>query len=65
MRRSLPYHVDRSKLFVSGSVGGSSPQLDAERVARAIEFTRFPASPDGRWECKRKTGRVGWSKPPT
>jgi hypothetical protein len=35
------YHVDRSKLFVLNRI----PQmegLDAERIARAIEFTRFP-----------------------
>jgi hypothetical protein len=37
-----PYHVDRSKLFVMERLG-RSPTLDAERVVRAIEFTRFPA----------------------
>ncbi len=37
-----PYHVDRAKLFVLERLGGS-PTLDAERVAHAIEFTRFPA----------------------
>jgi hypothetical protein len=37
-----PYHVDRSKLFVMERLG-ESPTLEAERVARAIEFTRFPA----------------------
>ncbi len=37
-----PYHVERSKLFVRERLG-ASPTLDAERVARAIEFTRFPA----------------------
>jgi hypothetical protein len=36
-----PYHVDRSKLFVFERLG-KSPTLDAERVARAIEATRFP-----------------------
>jgi hypothetical protein len=36
-----PYHVDRSKLFVMERLG-HSPTLDAERVARAVEFTRFP-----------------------
>ena len=36
-----PHHVDRSKLFVMERLSGS-PLLDAERVARAIEFTRFP-----------------------
>jgi hypothetical protein len=36
-----PYHVDRSKLFVMDRLAGS-PLLDAERVARVVEFTRFP-----------------------
>ena len=35
-----PYHVDRSKLFVRDRV----TSLDAERIARAIEFSRFPVS---------------------
>jgi len=35
------YHVDRSKIFVMERLG-PSPTLDAERVARAVEFTRFP-----------------------
>jgi hypothetical protein len=41
----LPYHVDRSKLFVLERFA-TSELLDAERIARAIEFTRFP-SPAG------------------
>ncbi len=43
----LPYHVDRAKLFVLDRVA-ESKLLDAERIARAIEFTRFPspAGPD-------------------
>jgi hypothetical protein len=41
-----PYHVDRSKLFAHERLG-HSPTIDAERVARAIEFTRFPACHDG------------------
>jgi hypothetical protein len=41
----LPYHVDRSKLFVMEHIV-SSDVLDAARIARAIEFTRFPASAD-------------------
>jgi hypothetical protein len=36
-----PYHVERSKLFVMERLR-HSPTLDAERVARAVEFTRFP-----------------------
>ena len=39
----LPYHVDRSKLFVMDRMG-TIDLLDASRVARAIEFTRFPSS---------------------
>ena len=38
----LQYHVDRSKLFVMDRLSGSE-YLDAGRIARAIEFTRFPA----------------------
>ncbi len=37
----LPYHVDRSKLFVTGRLG-QAELLSATRVTQAIEFTRFP-----------------------
>ncbi len=37
----LPYHVDRSKLFVMDRLS-KIKSLDASRVANAIEFTRFP-----------------------
>ena len=37
-----PYHVERSILFVHERLG-KSPSVDAARVVRAIEFTRFPA----------------------
>jgi len=37
----LPYHVDRSKLFVLDRLA-TIDQLDAKRVAKAIEYTRFP-----------------------
>jgi hypothetical protein len=37
----MPYHVDRSKLYVMHRIGGSK-RLDAQRICRAIEFTRFP-----------------------
>ena len=40
-----PYHVDRSKMFAMERLG-KSPLVNAERVARAIELTRFPASID-------------------
>jgi hypothetical protein len=38
-----PYHVDRSKLFAMERLATIEP-LDAARIARAIEFTRFPAA---------------------
>jgi hypothetical protein len=41
----LPYHVDRSKLFVMERIG-KVEVLDAVRIANAIEFTRFPIAPD-------------------
>lgn len=40
-----PYHVDRSKMFVFERLG-KSPTIDAERVATAIESTRFPPRSD-------------------
>ena len=36
-----PYHVDRSKLFVMDRLS-NHVLIDAARIARAIEFTRFP-----------------------
>jgi hypothetical protein len=39
----LPYHVDRSKLFVMDRFA-KIKDLDAARVATAIEFTRFPST---------------------
>jgi hypothetical protein len=41
----MPYHVDRSKLYVMDRVS-KIKSLDATRIVNAIEFTRFP-SPDG------------------
>jgi hypothetical protein len=38
-----PYHVDRSKLYVLDRVA-EAKLLDGQRIARAIEFTRFPVS---------------------
>jgi hypothetical protein len=40
----LPYHVDRSKLFVIDRLA-KMEMLDAARIAHAIEYTRFPCSP--------------------
>jgi hypothetical protein len=39
-----PYHVERSKLFVLNCLE-TIEGLDADRIARAIESTRFPAVP--------------------
>jgi hypothetical protein len=41
----MPYHVERSKLFVTDRLGKSA-LLDATRISRAIEFTRFPIPAD-------------------
>jgi hypothetical protein len=40
----LPYHVDRSKMFVVDRLANME-LLDAARIARAIEYTRFPSPP--------------------
>lgn len=40
----MMYHVDRSKLYVTRRLR-HIPGLDPERIARAIEGTRFPAQP--------------------
>jgi hypothetical protein len=39
----LPYHVDRSKMYVMERIEGM-PMLDKRRIARAIEGTRFPST---------------------
>src|SRR5260370_1950402 len=39
-----PYHVDRSKLFVFERLD-SVEEVDANRIARAIEYTPFPYTP--------------------
>jgi hypothetical protein len=40
-----PYHVERSKIFVKHRLS-LSEYLDADRIARAIELTRFPVPED-------------------
>jgi hypothetical protein len=40
-----PYHVERSKLFACERLA-HLPEIDVERIARAIEFTRFPVPAD-------------------
>jgi hypothetical protein len=42
-----PYHVDRSKMFVLQRIE-SVAELDAERIAQSIEFTRFPPPSEAR-----------------
>ena len=39
----LPHHVDRSKLFIMERIQGID-LLDATRIARAVEGSRFPSS---------------------
>ena len=39
----LPHHVDRSKLYIMERIQGIA-ELDAERIARAVEGSRFPSS---------------------
>ena len=41
-----PYHVDRSKIAVRARFAAVR-SVDAERIARAIEMTRFPVPDDG------------------
>jgi hypothetical protein len=45
----MPYHVERSKLFAVERLG-NSPGIDVERIAKAIESTRFPPSPESKTE---------------
>lgn len=42
------YHVDRSMIFVREAFAGSSI-VDADRLAKAIEYTRFPTPNDPRF----------------
>src|SRR5262249_31907768 len=39
----LPHHVDRSKLYIMERIQGTG-HLDAARIARAVEGSRFPSS---------------------
>jgi hypothetical protein len=41
----MPYHVERSKIVVRERFG-PVPAIDEERIARAIELTRFPVPDD-------------------
>ena len=40
----MPHHVDRSKLYVMKRIEGMAP-LNSQRIADAIEGTRFPPQP--------------------
>ena len=55
----MPYHVERSRLFVMDRIG-KSRFLDAARISRAIEFTRFPipADTDGQDEEEGSLARA-------
>jgi len=50
-----PYHVDRSKLFVLTRIA-QMQGLDADRIARAIEFTRFPGATSTELEAADEEG---------
>jgi hypothetical protein len=45
----MPHHVDRSKLYVMRRIEGIAP-LDKQRIADAIEGTRFPAEADQQFD---------------
>jgi hypothetical protein len=47
----MPYHVDRSKRYVMERIQGI-PQLDAKRIAAAIEGTRFPPVEGQQWDAE-------------
>ena len=52
-----PYHVERSKIFVRDRLA-DSPLIDAERIARAVEFTRFPGPTEQRETADAREGRL-------
>src|SRR5262249_14413693 len=52
-----PYHVDRSKLFVMERIVDFD-LLDPQRIARAIEFTRFPITAPAGEEEKDEDGAL-------
>jgi len=45
-----PYHVDRGKLYARHRFAGSD-FIDPERIAQAIEYTRFPVPDDPAYAC--------------
>jgi len=52
-----PYHVDRSKIFIRDRFG-CSPLIDVERVAGAVEFTRFPTEHSSENTSESREGRL-------
>src|SRR5262249_11663664 len=51
----MPHHVDRSILFVRDRIPALEV-FDADRIVRAIEFTRFPYSPPQQEEAADEEG---------
>lgn len=45
-----PYHVDRAKIYARHRFSGSD-FIDPERIAKAIEYTRFPVPDDPAYAC--------------
>ncbi len=45
-----PYHVDRGKIYARDRFAGCD-FIDAERIAQAIEYTRFPVPDDPAYTC--------------
>ena len=56
-----PYHVDRSKLFAFERLE-KVPNIDAARIADAIEMTRFPVPKDRSGQAKASSRN--WCRPP-
>jgi hypothetical protein len=52
-----PYHVDRSSIFIRDRFA-CSPLIDVERVARAVEFTRFPTGQSSKNTPENREGRL-------
>src|SRR5262249_25537010 len=52
-----PYHVDRSKLFVAERLDGVD-EVDASRIARAIEYTRVPYTASSNDEIIEEEGML-------
>jgi hypothetical protein len=53
----MPYHVDRSKLYVMNRIDGMAP-LDKERIAHAIEGTRFPPEEGQEFDAEQSIVRA-------